>query len=344
MVFAVPATSPEEAMRQLAAASGQAEVPADWSIVATSAQPLRWDPLALGAGWAQPAPAAHLERCWRTPSQPSTAAGTETPQSNWETSSQATSMDHWQPEQSRPSPGQFRSALRWTAKDADQQIKELKRNDSRQEALARVQDSAWPMALSRHGCHIVQAALDVADKPRRLSMADAFRGRVREALKSPHANHVLQRCVAVLPPENVQFVVAEMEGFAREIARHPFGCRVLERLIEHCPRGQTERLAQEVIADVLELSRHPYGNYVVQHLLEHGTAEHRQGITRNLLPSARGLARHKIASNVVEKALTYCDDEMRQKLKQRMFSSPEELASLEHSNYGSFVVKELKRR
>jgi len=342
IVFAVPAASPEAALASLAAASGHEEVPKEWSVVAAT---------------------QHLERSWhappeqpwvtRTPSEMSwkgamsTAAGTETPQSSqWETSSQAAS-EQWHSLPSEPrSTLTARPGLRWTAKDADQEIAHLRSRDAQQKhtSLRKVLDATWPMALSRHGCRIVQAALDAADSQTRFMIADSFRSRVREALKSPHANHVLQRCVAVLPPDHIRFVISEMEGYVKEIARHPFGCRVLERIIEHCPQAQTEGLAQEVIADALDLSRHPYGNYVVQHILEHGTTEHRHLVAKNLMPAVRVLARHKIASNVVEKVLTYCEENQREQLKQRIVGNPQELASLEHSNYGSFVVKELKRR
>lgn len=233
-----------------------------------------------------------------------------------------------------------------TAKEAEMLVLQLKRGTEaqRKAALEHVTRVAWSLALTRHGCRVVQTAFDVASTSGRLVLADGLKGRVLEALRSPHANHVLQKCVAVLPPDRVLFVVSELSGHAREAAKHAFGCRVLERLLEHCPHWQTQGLASEVLEGVSELARHPYGNYVIQHLLEHGIPEHRRDVAIALAPEVRRLARHKIASNVVEKALTYCAEDERQLLKEAMIGSAEELASLEHSNYGSFVVKEMRRR
>lgn len=56
------------------------------------------------------------------------------------------------------------------------------------------------------------------------------------------------------------------------------------------------------------------------------------------------LARHKVASHVVECALLHSSPDVRQMLKDAMASNAEELASLTASNYGSFVVKEMKKR
>jgi len=233
-----------------------------------------------------------------------------------------------------------------TAKEADALVAQLRDSDvsRRRMAVEHISRMAWAMALTRHGCRVVQAAFDAADAQSRLVLSEAIKGHVMEALRSPHANHVLQKCVAMLPPDRVRFVSEELGGHVREAARHPFGCRVLERLLEHCPHAQTQGLASEILGDVLDLCRHPYGNYVVQHVLEHGSQEDRSVIARALTPEVRRLARHKIASNVVEKVLLYCGEEDRKQLKAAMVGSPEELASLEHSNYGSFVVKEMRRR
>mmetsp|Transcript_25394 Transcript_25394/g.57578 ORF Transcript_25394/g.57578 Transcript_25394/m.57578 type:complete len:347 (-) Transcript_25394:62-1102(-) len=237
---------------------------------------------------------------------------------------------------------------KFSAKEADATVAQLKASGGDAERLRALIEpffgKVWAMALTRHGCRVAQAALEAAAGPERVRLAEELKGKVWEAVRSPHANHVLQRIVTVLPPGQVDFVLLELLGRAREAARHPFGCRVLERLLEHCHIVQTAGLVAEISEDVVELSRHPYGNYVVQHVLEHGAPEQKSRIALVLRPEARRLARHKVASHVVECALLHCDQEAKNLLKDAMAGDPEELASLTHSNYGSFVVKEMRKR
>eukprot|EP00406_Dinophysis_acuminata_P033195 CAMPEP_0179362814 /NCGR_PEP_ID=MMETSP0797-20121207/81202_1 /TAXON_ID=47934 /ORGANISM="Dinophysis acuminata, Strain DAEP01" /LENGTH=321 /DNA_ID=CAMNT_0021078243 /DNA_START=1 /DNA_END=963 /DNA_ORIENTATION=+ len=121
-------------------------------------------------------------------------------------------------------------AQKWKAKDAELAVAKLKGSDpvERNAVLEQVIEKTWVMAIMRHGCHVVQAALDVASAPKQLALAGALKGHVWEALKSPHANHVLQRCIAVLPPGQIDFILNELQGRAVDAARHHFGCRILQ--------------------------------------------------------------------------------------------------------------------
>ncbi|CAE8628601.1 unnamed protein product [Polarella glacialis] len=212
--------------------------------------------------------------------------------------------------------------LKWASKECDAAVKQLKSpgldEAQRQKLMERIVTDAWSMAVTKQGTRLVQVALEVADAAGKLTLAAALRGRVWQALKSPHANHVLQKIITVLPPAKCQFVLSELRGKVFDAARHPFGCRVLERLLEHCAGPQTEVLAAEVLKDVLELCRHPYGNYVVQHTLEHGTQEQRRQLCEAMKPEASRLARHKVASHVVECALLHSLPEDRQSLKEAL--------------------------
>eukprot|EP00448_Togula_jolla_P006526 CAMPEP_0170601766 /NCGR_PEP_ID=MMETSP0224-20130122/18033_1 /TAXON_ID=285029 /ORGANISM="Togula jolla, Strain CCCM 725" /LENGTH=535 /DNA_ID=CAMNT_0010926561 /DNA_START=233 /DNA_END=1840 /DNA_ORIENTATION=- len=271
-----------------------------------------------------------------------------------------TSLDHtavWQelPEQQagepqKASPQQDLSAASggvawWTAAAADQIIIELSDKESSQHDanLQWICRDAWIMASRRHGCRIVQKALEVADISARLEVAAALEGHVMEALKSPHANHVLQKCIVLLPPDRLQFVPQELAGHAAEAARHRFGCRILERLIEHFPSSLTSALIQEVLGSVSDLCRHQFGNYVVQHILEHGLPEHRQMVAESLRPEVGRLAKHRVASHVVERALIYCHADDKQRLVQTMSGDSKELATLSRSLYGSFVARSMTR-
>ncbi|CAL1165690.1 unnamed protein product [Cladocopium goreaui] len=247
-----------------------------------------------------------------------------------------------------------RSRARWNNKDCEAVVRQLQTCGldalQRRRLLEQIAEDAWTMAITKHGTRVVQAALEVADLTEKLNLVMSLRGRVWQALKSPHANHVLQKAISHLPPKKLDFVVAELRGRVGDAARHPFGCRVLERLLEHCPREQTEPIAREVLADVVELSKHAYGNYVVQHTLEHGSPLQKQQLCEAMRMEIGRLARHKVASHVVECALLHSSPDARQMLKDAMASNAEELASdladnsLTASNYGSFVVKEMKKR
>lgn len=236
--------------------------------------------------------------------------------------------------------------LWWTVAGADALVEQLSRGESaeRRALMKWITEQAWQMAIRRHGCKVVQKALEVADRSEQLAIAEHLRGRVLEALKSPHANHVLQRCIVLLPPDRLVFVLAELQGRGAELARHRFGCRVIERLIEHCDPQATIMLVDEVLSAAADLARHEFGNYVVQHILEHGTAVQKERVCAALKPQAYKLAKHRVASHVVEHALKYCSNDDRQKLLDAMTSDSKDLASLGRSLYGSFVVRQLGRQ
>lgn len=247
----------------------------------------------------------------------------------------------------RPSSGREvdETAPWWTSAGADLVVAQLNKGDAeRKRTLVRwIIEDAWSMATRRHGCRVVQAALDAAEGDERLALADHLRTRVVESLKSPHANHVLQRCIVVLPSERLNFVLEELQGRGAELARHRFGCRVLERIIEHCSSESTAVLVDEVLASVADLCRHEFGNYVVQHILEFGGERQRAHVAEALMPHVYKLAKHRVASHVVEKALLYCSADDKQLLMAAMSEGSKDLASLGRSLYGSFVVRHMSK-
>eukprot|EP00439_Symbiodinium_sp_Y106_P055015 s2572_g7.t1 len=237
---------------------------------------------------------------------------------------------------------------RWNGKESEAVVRQLRAPGldaaSRKRLMERIVQDAWSMAITKHGTRVVQAAFEISEVSEKQNLLDVLKGKVWQALKSPHANHVLQKAIAHMPPQKLDFIVFELRGRVGDAARHPFGCRVLERLLEHGWPEQLEPIAKEVLSDVLELCRHPYGNYVVQHSLAHGNTEQRTRLCQAMRPEMGRLARHKVASHVVECALLHSSPEERERLKNAMAGNAEELASLTASNYGSFVVKEMKKR
>jgi len=225
----------------------------------------------------------------------------------------------------------------------EQMICQLDDEVGRAEVLELLWSSAWSMSCSPGGTRVVQKALEVADTPERMALAEQLRGHVKEAFASPHANHVLQKCIELIPPERLGFVLAEMQSHTVAAARHRYGCRVLERLLEHCPTEQTAPLVEEVLAGAPQLCRHTFGNFVVQHVLEHGTVAQKHRIVEVIHADIQRLARHRVASHVVRCALKHSAPEDRHKLVQAIRKDPADLADLAHHHCGSFVVREMRR-
>lgn len=231
----------------------------------------------------------------------------------------------------------------------DEELQECERmisqleSSAKSEVLEMLRTSTWTMSCTAGGTRVVQKALEVADTPQRVALAEQLQGHVKEAFVSPHANHVLQKCIELIPPERLGFLLSEMRGHAVVAARHRYGCRVLERLLEHCPSEQTAPLIEEVLAGAPQLCRHTFGNFVVQHVLEHGTAQQKHHIVEVIQQDLQRLARHRVASHVVRCALKHSAAEDRQQLVQAIRKDPADLADLAHHHCGSFVVREMRR-
>eukprot|EP00746_Dinoflagellata_sp_MGD_P166952 gnl/MRDRNA2_/MRDRNA2_97205_c0_seq1.p1 gnl/MRDRNA2_/MRDRNA2_97205_c0~~gnl/MRDRNA2_/MRDRNA2_97205_c0_seq1.p1 ORF type:complete len:426 (+),score=84.36 gnl/MRDRNA2_/MRDRNA2_97205_c0_seq1:99-1376(+) len=204
---------------------------------------------------------------------------------------------------------------------------------------------AFELALSIHGCRIVQKAFDVACGDEKRELAIMLHGHVQELLESQHGNHVLQKCIEVLPPLTVQFIIDELGFWPMSwvgVAKHRFGCRVIERLLEHCPEDMTVPLTDAVVSDSSALARHPYGNYVVQHVLEYGTDAHRKLVASALVDTGIAfLAQHRIASNVIESALGRICSADQQMMGLALLAAPQTLLVVGCSRYGTHVVNRL---
>lgn len=213
--------------------------------------------------------------------------------------------------------------------------------DERSYAMGQIMGLFWQLCVSQHGSRVAQKALELADAEEQVALLGQLKGHVRDAAKSPHANHVLQRCIELMPPERVQCVVEELMGRGVVTSRHRFGCRILQRLLEHCPNWQTSDLIAEIMTDAHRLCRHPFGNFVLQHILEHGTVMQQSRVVDVLILDSFGLARHRIASHVMQRALVHSSLSERERLSASLVSDADEMKSLAHSQYGSFVMREL---
>merc|ERR1712070_1096004 len=131
------------------------------------------------------------------------------------------------------------------------------------------------LAFDASACRVVQKALEFAEEEEVVALGLELQGRVREAIRSPHANHVIQKLVEVLPVPSLGFIAEEMLGAGPEVARHRYGCRVLCRLVErHFARAvaHMDELIKELLADGAKVVRHSFGHHVIEMVLQTGNA------------------------------------------------------------------------
>lgn len=222
----------------------------------------------------------------------------------------------------------------------------LDREVDRPAAIDWIADRAVTLAFAKHGCRVVQKAIDVAGAPERERIALKLQPHVMELCESLHGNHVLAKLVEVLPPTGsaVGFVVEKLRGCEVKTAKHRFGCRIWERLIEHCADDSQMRVALDaIVTEAAILCRHPYGNFVVQHLLEHGSPERKTALLALLLPELPLLASHRTAAHVVQKALVFTGEAGERAIVLRLLGGepPHSLEEVACTRYGSFVVEDI---
>jgi len=231
----------------------------------------------------------------------------------------------------------------------DPLLLELESSDEakRQAAMTWVSESFWVLAITKRGCRIVQKAIDVGSPAYQQQLVKQLTGRVMEALQSPHANYVLQKFIETIPPEHMEFVLTELQEEQEEsllaLARHRFGCRILQRVMEQFSSEQAEPMIDKILTDIASLSRHQYGNFVVQHILQNGLPSQRHAIAVVVGEDIIRLSKHRIASHVVSSAMINCPTEDVERLTQLLLSDAGQLTEVSRRQYGSFVVREVKR-
>jgi len=215
---------------------------------------------------------------------------------------------------------------------------------ARQAAIEALVGSVPDLAFDASACRVVQKAIEFGEEEEVVALGMELQGRIREAIRSPHANHVVQKLVEVLPASSLGFVAEELLGAGPEVARHRYGCRVLCRLVERhsgSPVAHMHELIEELLTEAAELARHTFGHYVIEKGLQTGSAHQRHQICLALREDLMRNAKNRSATYVVEKALNICDDEDRKAMMQDLFGSPESLVSLVENQFGCHVAKGL---
>lgn len=214
----------------------------------------------------------------------------------------------------------------------------------RQPILGRVVAVASTLALSEHGCRVIEAALGVVSGFERSELLTELQGSVVSLCQSKHGHQVMATVVEVMPPALVEFVIKEMVGTSVRLAQHRFASVVLDRVIIHCRESQTDELTEELIGEIDMLARHQYGSVVIQHLFEYGSPTRRARIIQHLLPLVLQLAMHRSGSNVLRRVLDYGEASDHHSIAcelARASLSPVTLADIACSRSGSALLVEI---
>lgn len=216
------------------------------------------------------------------------------------------------------------------------------------DAIAQIKGNVLHLAMeSESSSRAVQMALKVATRQTATDLSLELSGHIAEVALSLHGNHVLQRAIEVLPASKTHFIAEELNPRANEVARNVFGCRIFCRLLEQSATyDATQELIGKVLKDADDLVQHQFGRFVAQAILEHGLDQQRHTLALALRNRGMNMAQHRNASHVIEKALIYCSAIDRRALAIELLkeANPEEdsgVATLARTQYGGFVVKAL---
>jgi len=102
-------------------------------------------------------------------------------------------------------------------------------------------------------------------------------------------------------------------------------------------------LINKALADATLLCRHQYGNFILQHILQYGSKSQRSAIADVILEDVIRLSKHRLGSHIVSCALINCSPEDVQCLTRAVLQDEVELYNLSRREYGSFVVREVRR-
>jgi pumilio RNA-binding family len=215
---------------------------------------------------------------------------------------------------------------------------------ARQAAIEALVGNVAELAFDASACRVVQKAIELGEEEEVVSLSIELQGRIREAIRSPHANHVVQKMVEVLPASSLGFIVEELLGAGAEFARHRYGCRVLCRLVQRQGEASIARmdeLIEELMSDASDLARHTFGHHVIEMVLQAGSAYQRHNVFDSLVSDLMRNAKNRNATYVVERALYSCEDEDRCILVRELIGTPDLLVSLVENQFGCHVAKAL---
>jgi len=193
--------------------------------------------------------------------------------------------------------------------EACQRVMNVMKRDcaATRDILHRMREKLLALAVSRHGCRVVQKM--TVDK-------------LRPIIEK------LEKAGAVV------------------LARHRYGCRVWDCLLQRAGEEQCEAhlatMMDEIVKDAPALADHKHGNWVIQTLLKHSST-YRSKAVQMLLPHIPRLAVLITSSHVVEDMLQYGTAEEQESIAETFLAaeSPYSLEQVDATKFGGYVVKVL---
>jgi hypothetical protein len=177
---------------------------------------------------------------------------------------------------------------------------------SANETISSVRGLVSQLSFESTGCRMVQLALDLAETDVASELASELRGRVLEAIISPHGNYVIQKMCQVLPAAHSNFIFEEIRGNVAIVARHRYGCRILCRIVEHLAlEPLVLTLIDELLTEADDLCRHSFAHHVLQSVLEHSPGRQQQMIVDALCFDLHRNVRSRNAGFVIQKVLAH---------------------------------------
>lgn len=216
--------------------------------------------------------------------------------------------------------------------------------DEARSAVAEIQGCLYALAFDPEGCSLVQRALEVASQEEQRGLAEALRGAVCEAARSPYAHQVLESVIGCLGAEGGAFVAGELllQG-GGEVSSNAHMCSVLCHLLECAPMvPSTVALVDEVLSDdAADLCCRKFGHLVAMAIVKHCIMRQAAVIVGALRTNPQRFARHRFASKVFEGALRSCCAELSGALAHDLMEQPGAVASMACHNFGVHVVRAL---
>merc|ERR1719264_216709 len=89
--------------------------------------------------------------------------------------------------------------------------------DQRKRLVTELFPKLLHLSQERHGCRVIQKAIQHVPRESQVQMAEMLRGNVILCIECMHGNHVIQKCIEQMPPDSVNFIIQAVEPEAKRM-------------------------------------------------------------------------------------------------------------------------------